>query len=39
MRQTFGEAVYSMLHLLPKNEQKQAHDKFVYAGFNPENTV
>ncbi|WP_319408042.1 alpha/beta hydrolase [uncultured Desulfosarcina sp.] len=30
MRQTFGEAVYSMLHLLPKDEQKQAYDKFVY---------
>jgi len=30
MRQTFGEAVYSMLHLLPEVEQKKAYDKFVY---------
>jgi pimeloyl-ACP methyl ester carboxylesterase len=30
MRQTFNEAVYSMLHLLPSDEQKQAYDRFVY---------
>jgi len=30
MRQTFGEAVYSMLHLLPEAEQKDAHASFVY---------
>jgi len=30
MRQTFGEAAYSMLHLLPESEQKQTYDKFVY---------
>jgi pimeloyl-ACP methyl ester carboxylesterase len=30
MRQTFNEAVYSMLHLLPPDEQKEAYDKFVY---------
>ncbi|MCL4510364.1 MAG: alpha/beta hydrolase [Bacteroidetes bacterium] len=30
MRQTFNEAAYSMLHLLPPNEQKEAYDKFVY---------
>jgi len=30
MRQTFGEAVYSMLHLLPEDEQKKAYDNFVY---------
>ena len=30
MRQTFNEAVYSMLHLLPPNKQKESYDKFVY---------
>jgi len=30
MRQTFDEAVYSMLHLLPEKEQKETYDKFVY---------
>jgi len=30
MRQTFGEAVYSMLHLMPENEQTAAYDSFVY---------
>jgi pimeloyl-ACP methyl ester carboxylesterase len=30
MRQTFGEAVYSMLHLMPAGEQKDTYDKFVY---------
>ncbi|MBW2637894.1 MAG: alpha/beta hydrolase [Deltaproteobacteria bacterium] len=30
MRQTFNEAVYSMLHLLPPDEQKEAYDTFVY---------
>lgn len=30
MRQTFGEAVYSMLHLLPEKERKETYDKFVY---------
>ncbi len=30
MRQTFNEAVYSMLHLLPENEQREVYDKFVY---------
>jgi pimeloyl-ACP methyl ester carboxylesterase len=30
MRQAFNEAVYSMLHLLPPDEQKEAYDKFVY---------
>jgi non-heme chloroperoxidase len=29
-RQTFAEAAYSMLHLLPKREQNEAYDKFVY---------
>ncbi len=29
-RQTFNEAVYSMLHLLPGEEQKETFDKFVY---------
>ena len=37
MRQKFNEAVYSMLHLLTPEEQKEAFDKFVYesgrAGF------
>jgi pimeloyl-ACP methyl ester carboxylesterase len=30
MRQTFNEAVYSMLHLLPSEGQKEAYGKFVY---------
>ena len=30
MRQTFSEAVYSMLHLLPEKEQKETYGKFVY---------
>ena len=30
MRQTFDEAVYSMLHLLPPDEQKSAYQKFVF---------
>ncbi|OQY28348.1 MAG: alpha/beta hydrolase [Candidatus Cloacimonetes bacterium 4572_55] len=30
MRQTFDEAVYSMLHLMPPHEQKEVYDKFVY---------
>ena len=30
MRQAFDEAVYSMLHLLPPDEQAEAYDKFVY---------
>ena len=30
MRPTFAEAVYSMLHLLPSEEQKEIFDKFVY---------
>jgi len=30
MRQTFGEAVYSMLHLLLEAEQRQAYASFVY---------
>jgi len=30
MRQTFDEAVYSMMHLLPPSERKEAYDKFVY---------
>jgi len=30
MRQTFGEAVYSMLHLMPEAEQKEAYGNFVY---------
>ena len=29
-RQTFNEAIYSMLHLLPPDEQKETYDKFVY---------
>lgn len=29
-RQTFNEAVYSMLHLLPAEQQKEIYDKFVY---------
>ncbi len=30
MRQTFDEAVYSMMHLLPLEEQKSSYEKFVY---------
>ena len=30
MRQTFNEAIYSMLHLLPSDEQKETYEKFVY---------
>ena len=30
MRQTFAEAAYSMLHLLPEKEQKEIYSKFVY---------
>lgn len=30
MRQKFNEAVYSMLHLIPPDEQKEVYDKFVY---------
>ena len=30
MRQTFSEAAYSMLHLLPEKEQKETYGKFVY---------
>jgi pimeloyl-ACP methyl ester carboxylesterase len=30
MRQTFKEAVYSMLHLLPQEQQKQTYKRFVY---------
>ena len=30
MRQTFGEAAYSMLQLLPEKEQKKTYDAFVY---------
>ncbi|MFC1915171.1 alpha/beta hydrolase [Chloroflexota bacterium] len=30
MRPTFAEAMYSMLHLLPDEEQKKTFDKFVY---------
>jgi pimeloyl-ACP methyl ester carboxylesterase len=30
MRQTFSEATYSMLHLLPEKEQKETYGKFVY---------
>jgi pimeloyl-ACP methyl ester carboxylesterase len=30
MRQTFNEAVYSMLHLLPPAERKETYDRFVY---------
>jgi pimeloyl-ACP methyl ester carboxylesterase len=30
MRQTFNEAVYSMLHLLPPGEQRDAYGRFVY---------
>lgn len=30
MKQTFEEAVYSMMHLLPPEEQKSSFDKFMY---------
>lgn len=30
MIQTFDEAVYSMMHLLPPEEQKSSYEKFVY---------
>ena len=30
MRLTFDEAVYSMMHLLPPGERKEAYEKFVY---------
>lgn len=30
MRQTFEEAVYSMLHLLPQQQQKETYERFVY---------
>ena len=30
MRQTFEEAVYAMLHLLPPEQQKQTYERFVY---------
>jgi pimeloyl-ACP methyl ester carboxylesterase len=30
MRQNFSEAAYSILHLLPPEEQKEAYDMFVY---------
>jgi pimeloyl-ACP methyl ester carboxylesterase len=30
VRQTFDEAVYSMLHLLPVDEQRRTYKKFVY---------
>lgn len=30
MRQTFDEAVYSMLHLLPEKEQRETYGHFVY---------
>ena len=30
MRQSFNEAVYSSLHLLPMNEQREIYGKFVY---------
>ncbi len=30
MRQTFAEAAYSMMHLLPESEQKENYTKFVY---------
>jgi pimeloyl-ACP methyl ester carboxylesterase len=30
MRQTFAEAAYSMMHLLPEDEQRKNYDKFVY---------
>jgi pimeloyl-ACP methyl ester carboxylesterase len=30
MRQTYGEAVYSMMHLMPPDEQRRTYDRFVY---------
>lgn len=30
MPQTFSEAVYSMLHILPENDQKETYGKFKY---------
>lgn len=30
MRQRLGDAVYSMLHLLPEKERQETYDKFVY---------
>ena len=30
MRQTFREAVYSMLHLMPEGEQRDTYDRFVH---------
>jgi pimeloyl-ACP methyl ester carboxylesterase len=30
MRQSFREAAYSMLHLMPESDQKKAYDAFVY---------
>lgn len=30
MRQTFDEAIYSMLHLCPVKDQKKIYDRFVY---------
>lgn len=30
VRQTFAEASYSMLHLLPAHERRQIYDRFVY---------
>jgi pimeloyl-ACP methyl ester carboxylesterase len=30
MRQTFAEAVYAMLELLPRDERKEIYDRFVY---------
>jgi len=30
MRQTFGEAVYSMMHLISADEQMRAYERFVY---------
>ncbi len=30
MRQTFEEAVYSTMHLVPENEQKEIYSNFVY---------
>jgi pimeloyl-ACP methyl ester carboxylesterase len=34
MRQTFNEAAYSMLHLIPENEQRAIYDRFVYESGN-----
>jgi pimeloyl-ACP methyl ester carboxylesterase len=30
LRQTYAEAVYSMMHLLPENEHKECYSKLVY---------